>query len=235
MKNSTSIIPLLNLILVFIPLITVILIHIKWRMNVKTLVYASSRMIIQLIIVGYALIVIFNNINIFLSSGVLLMMLLVSAWISLRPIKQQRSRFFSDTLISIACGGLPVLALVILFVVKLKPWYAPRYLIPLAGMIFANSMNSVSLCAERFFSEKNAEKDYISARNAAYTTALLPLINSFFAVGLVSIPGMMTGQILAGASPLLAVRYQIMVMCMLLGACGISSAIFLTIIKKKIT
>ena len=108
-------------------------------------------------------------------------------------------------------------------------------MIPLAGMIFANGMNSVSLCAERFHSEINQGKTYFQARNIAYKTGLLPLINSFFAVGLVSIPGMMTGQILAGVSPLLAVRYQIMVMCMLLGSCGISSAIFLYLMKNEKT
>ena len=232
MKNSANFIPILNLMLVFIPLIAVIMIHIKWQLKTKTLVYASIRMIVQLITVGYALIVIFDNINIYISSGVLLMMLVVSAWISLRPLKKERGKIFPFAFISISGGAIPVLALVIGLVVQLKPWYSPRYLIPLAGMIFANSMNSVSLCAERFFSEKKSDKNYIDARNAAYKTALLPLINSFFAVGLVSIPGMMTGQILAGASPLLAVRYQIMVMCMLLGACGISSAIFLELMKK---
>ncbi|MCD6460146.1 ABC transporter permease [bacterium] len=233
MKDSANFIPIINLVLVFIPLTAVILIHLKWELNIKTLIYASSRMIIQLIFMGYALIIIFNNKNLFLSSFILTVMLLVSAWIALRPLNQHRSKLFSTALIAISSGAIPVLALIIGLVVQLKPWYAPRYLIPLAGMIFANAMNSVSLCAERFFSEKNSEKNYIEARNAAYKTALLPLINSFFAVGLVSIPGMMTGQILAGVSPLLAVRYQIMVMCMLLSASGISSAVFLELMKKK--
>jgi len=94
-------------------------------------------------------------------------------------------------------------------------------------------MNSVSLCAERFHSEREKGKSYSVARNMAYHTGLIPLLNSFFAVGLVSIPGMMTGQILSGVSPLLAVRYQILVMAMLLGACGISSAIYLLLLKEE--
>jgi len=108
----------------------------------------------------------------------------------------------------------------------------PRYLIPLAGMIFANCMNTVSLSAERFVAEVNNGKSYVQSRNTAYQAGLIPLMNSFFAVGLVSIPGMMTGQILSGISPLLAARYQIMVMCMLFGSCGIATAVFLTLIKK---
>ena len=66
----------------------------------------------------------------------------------------------------------------------------------------------------------------------ALRTALIPIINSLLAVGLVSLPGMMTGQILSGVSPLIAVRYQIMVMCMIFGSAGITSAIFLHLIKK---
>jgi len=68
-------------------------------------------------------------------------------------------------------------------------------------------------------------------RKSQTVASLIPITNSLFAVGLVSIPGMMTGQILSGASPLIAVRYQIMVMCMIYGASGVSSACFLTLVK----
>jgi len=88
------------------------------------------------------------------------------------------------------------------------------------------------LCAERFYSESMKGESYGRSRKAAYQAGLLPLLNSFFAVGLVSIPGMMTGQILAGLSPVFAVRYQIMIMCMLLGGSGISSAIYLFLQKS---
>ncbi len=116
----------------------------------------------------------------------------------------------------------------------LHPWYLPRYLIPLAGMIFANAMNSVSLAAERFEAEIKRDVDYDQARSIALRASLIPIINSLFAVGLVSLPGMMTGQILSGISPLIAVRYQIMVMCMIFGAAGISSACFLTLVKNRV-
>ncbi len=160
-------------------------------------------------------------------------MLIASSWIALRPLKRLRRQYYFKALVSIAMGGVPVLALVILGVIRLDPWYLPKYLIPLAGMIFANSMNSVSLCAERFHSGISEGKSFVQARNTAYQTALLPLMNSFFAVGIVSLPGMMTGQILAGVSPLIAVRYQIMVMCMLLGAAGISAAVYLILIDYE--
>lgn len=233
MTNSVYQIAAPNLFLLFIPIIIVTVIYITWSLRVKTLFYAIGRMIAQLIFVGYALVVIFNQKNVFVSSCVLIIMLLFASWIALRPIKKLRKYFYHKALISIFLGGIPVLALVIFGIIKLKPWYMPRYLIPLAGMVFANAMNSVSLCAERFHSERKEGRTYFVARNMAYQTGLIPLLNSFFAVGLVSIPGMMAGQILSGVSPLLAVRYQILVMAMLLGACGISSAIYLILLKKE--
>ena len=130
-------------------------------------------------------------------------------------------------------GGTTLL-LITQGVLHLHPWYLPRYLIPLAGMIFANAMNSVSLAAERFEAEIKRDVDYDQARNIALRASLIPIINSLFAVGLVSLPGMMTGQILSGISPLIAVRYQIMVMCMIFGAAGISSACFLTLVKNRV-
>ena len=118
-------------------------------------------------------------------------------------------------------------------VLNLYPWYLPEYFIPLAGMIFANAMNSVSLAADRLEAETKRNMEYNQARNIAFRSALIPITNSLFAVGLVSIPGMMTGQILSGVSPLIAARYQIMVMCMIYGAAGISSACFLTLAKPN--
>ncbi len=99
-------------------------------------------------------------------------------------------------------------------------------------MIFANAMNSVSLAAERLEAELERETAYDQARNIAFRASLIPITNSLFAVGLVALPGMMTGQILSGVSPLIAARYQIMVMCMVFGSAGISSALFLTLVRR---
>ena len=99
-------------------------------------------------------------------------------------------------------------------------------------MIFANAMNAVSISAERFESEISRDHSYLNARAASYKAALIPIVNALFAVGLVSLPGMMTGQILSGIDPLIAVRYQIMVMLMILGSAGISVAIYLILLKK---
>ncbi len=135
---------------------------------------------------------------------------------------------------AIFISGGAILILVTQGVLGLQPWYLPSYMIPLAGMIFANAMNSVSIAGERLEAELKRDVPYLQARNIALKAALIPITNSLFAVGLVSIPGMMTGQILSGVSPFVAARYQIMVMCMVYGSAGISSAIFLILIKSDI-
>ena len=117
-------------------------------------------------------------------------------------------------------------------VVQIEPWYLPRYMIPLAGMVFANAMTAVSLAAERLNSELGHGQAWPEARLAAYNAAMIPVINSLFAVGLVSLPGMMTGQILSGVSPLIAARYQVVVMCMIFASAGISTAIFLALCRR---
>ncbi|MCA9404561.1 MAG: ABC transporter permease [Candidatus Omnitrophica bacterium] len=232
MSDSATFIPLANLLIIFIPVLVVMGIYGYWALPVRTLCYASGRMVSQLLLVGYVLLFLFRQESPAVATGVLIMMLLVSSWIALRPLKKLRRRLFGKALVAICGGGMPVLALVIFGVVRLDPWYMPRYLIPLAGMIFASAMNCVSLCAERYQAEAGAGKTHPEARSVAYQAALIPLLNSFFAVGLVSIPGMMTGQILSGVSPLLAVRYQMMVMCMLLGASGVAAALYLILIKR---
>ena len=128
---------------------------------------------------------------------------------------------------SIGLGGVTTLALVTQAVLAVDVWHEASVVIPLAGMIFATSMNTVSLAAERFRAETRREIGYADARQIALRSALIPQINSLFAVGLVAFPGMMTGQILSGVPPLVAVRYQIMVMAMLFGAAGVSAACFL--------
>ena len=95
-------------------------------------------------------------------------------------------------------------------------------------------MNSVSLAAERFETEMARGSSYIEARNTALKTALIPITNSLFAVGLVSLPGMMTGQILSGVPPLVAVRYQIMVMCMLFASAGLTAGCYLHLLRHRL-
>jgi putative ABC transport system permease protein len=190
-------------------------------------------MFIQLILIGFVLTFIFNTQNLYFISLILFVMLISASWIALTPIGKERKTYLSKALFSLSTVGLSVLALIIFVIIKPDPWYKPAYLIPLTGMIFSNSMNVMSVAAERFIKEMREDKAYEIARNDALKAAMIPLTNSFFAVGLVSLPGMMTGQILAGADPLIAVRYQILVMTSLYGAAGLSTSLFLFNLRPK--
>ncbi|MEA2018732.1 MAG: ABC transporter permease [Campylobacterota bacterium] len=224
---------LLDLIWIFIPILFVYYIYYKWNDDKSTIPYSLSRMFLQLILIGYVLTYIFNTKEFLYIIFILSIMLIVASFIAMRPVAKRSTDLYFISFISISIGGIITLGFVVGAILDLEVWYEPRYIIPLAGMIFANSMNSVSVAAERFESEYLRDKNYKTARSKAYKAALIPNINSLFAVGLVSIPGMMTGQILAGISPLIAVKYQIMVMCMIISSSGISTAVYLKIIKRK--
>ncbi|TQV73940.1 ABC transporter permease [Aliikangiella marina] len=234
MSETIQTISLTNLAIAFIPVVIVIGILVKWSLDAKNAVYAVSRMLGQLLLVGYVLAFIFDSDSGWLIFGILVVMVFASSWIALGVIKTDRMAFFGYSLMAILLGGGLVLIVITQGVVKLDPWYLPRYMIPLAGMIFANAMNSVSLVAERVSAELSRGEPYANARNIAFSASLIPITNSLLAVGLVSLPGMMTGQILSGVSPLIAARYQIMVMCMIYGSSGIASALFLVFAKQQL-
>jgi putative ABC transport system permease protein len=234
MNPSIYNISFLDLIWVFIPVFIVIAIFLRWSMGIQSMLHGFVRMFVQLVLIGYALTFIFNADQPMIIIGILCIMLGAAGMIALRPVRVKRRSLYLKAVAAISLGGILTLVIVTQAVISLEPWYEPRYVIPLAGMIFANSMNAVSLGAERFESEFEREKDYFKARASALKTALIPITNSLFAVGIVSLPGMMTGQILSGVSPLIAARYQIMVMCMVFGSAGISSALYLLFLKKEI-
>jgi putative ABC transport system permease protein len=117
----------------------------------------------------------------------------------------------------------------------LPRWFEPSFVVPLAGMIFANTINTVSLAAERFESERREGMDVALARGTALDPALIPQINGLLAVDLVLPPGMMTGQILSGVEPLVAVRHQIIVMCMVFGAGDLGATVYLALAPRGAT
>ena len=233
MAEPPQLIELGSLLIAFLPAIAVLLILYSWTRDGPESVYALTRMLGQLLVVGYFLSFIFESESSLVVLLVLLLMVLVSSWIALRTVKLQRRVLFLSAAGAILFGGGISLAVSTQLVLRLEPFYAARYLVPLAGMAFANAMNSVSICAERFQSEMESGHDQRQARAIALKAALIPITNSLFAVGLVSFPGMMTGQILAGVDPLIAARYQIMVMCMLFSSAGLSAAAFLYLLASR--
>jgi putative ABC transport system permease protein len=224
-----------GLLIAVLPVAIVIGIMFRWSAGAPTAIYATFRMLGQLLLIGYVLIYVFESDEPVFIVAVLLMMLLVASWIAIRPLKDKRAQTYINSLLAISVGGILTLALVSQAVIGVEPWFSPRYIVPLAGMIFAGAMNAVSLSAERLQSERERGVSYVEARRIAFQASLIPITNSLFAVGLVSLPGMMTGQILSGVSPLIAAKYQIVVMTMLFGASGISAALYLVLANRSST
>jgi putative ABC transport system permease protein len=225
-------IPFVNLLYLLIPLVFVWYFYNAWTGDKKDIIYSTFRMIIQLLIIGYVLLYLFEEKNSLIGFFIILFMALVSAFITLRNTKDKSKKHYLIIFFAIMISGVIHLFLIINFVLDLEDFYTPRFVIPIAGMIFANTMNAISLAVERFEQESTRE-DFITARKIAFKAAMIPQINSLLAVGLVAIPGMMTGQILSGIDPLIAVRYQILIMSMTLSTAGISVIIYFLLKQRQ--
>lgn len=218
----------------------------RWRQLdlERGFIVGAIRAVVQLIAVGYILVYIFAADQWWLVLLALTVMLLSATQAATRrargnkPTRDDRTLLWRISGTSMLLGSGLTLAFVTQIVLRVDPWYEPQYLIPLFGMIVGNAMNATALAAERLASELQAHRGQVEAYLAlgasperaaaeperrALTAALIPTINGLMTVGLVSLPGMMTGQILAGVSPLLAIRYQIVVMFMLAGATALTA------------
>lgn len=198
----------------------------------------SARAFVQLVAVGYVLVYLFAARSWWLVLLALAVMLVSATTTATRRRRgaripgERRALWQISGTAMLLSSGL-TLAFVTQVVLRVEPWYEPRYIIPLFGMIVGNAMNGAALAAERLASEMEARRGEVEAYLAlgasparasadpmrrAMVAALIPSVNGLMTVGLVQLPGMMTGQILAGQSPLLAVRYQVLVAFMLAGA-----------------
>jgi len=201
-----------RLALSFIPVAIVVVLMWRWHLGLGRSFHAIARMLLQLTLIGYVLIYIFQAESGLIICGVLAVMLVAASWVALNTVDLRKTTLFPASLVSVLLGGGTTLLLI---------------------THFAASMTNISLAVERLHAELENGRTFERARDIAFRASMIPVINSFFAVGLISLPGMMTGQILSGVSPLVAVRYQIMVMCMIFGAAGLSTVCFLTLIRKR--
>lgn len=208
----------------------------------KDLFWSGLRMFIQLLVVGYVLHLIFA---LEAALPVLLIMIVMIGFavqtIGAR-VKKKMPHFYRivGTALLFGCGGMTFFFCSL--VIGLEPWYDPRYLIPLSGMIIGNSMTGASLAVERLAAEFRERRDEIetalclggsmqivseTAVSSAFRAAMIPSVNAMAAMGLVFLPGMMTGQILSGTEPLIAVKYQIAIMCVITGSVSLTTFLIL--------
>lgn len=215
----------------------------------KPLLWGTLRTFVQLTMVGYALTFIFNLNNLWLTIVIVTMMCLVAAKTATKRIPSAPDYPFTLSFLSLLASTYLVGSIVTGLIISPDPWYTPRIVIPIFGMILGNSMNGIALSLERLYSEARARSGEIEAMltfgatpweaiqpsvRESIRAGMTPTINSLMVVGLVSLPGMMTGQILGGADPREAVRYQIVVMLMITAAVAIGCLLLVVFSYKKL-
>lgn len=195
---------------------------------------ASVRMTIQLVAVGFVLEYVFANQNPFYSLLILLIMEAFAIYNIYGRVNAQISKKLKAIIAgSMFLGTSISIFFFVLAVVGIDPWFRADYFIPLSGMLIGNSMTGISLGINHLINGFRDNKDLIEnylmlgaepetaakeISNRAFYNAILPTINSMMGMGIVFLPGMMTGQILAGASPIIAIKYQIAIMMGILGS-----------------
>jgi putative ABC transport system permease protein len=194
------------------------------------LIFAAGRSLIQLLVVGYIIAAIFALNNPWAVFLILSIMISIAAIVANKRIAPKQSNLLPIVWGSIFVSSCLTVAYAIILMINPTPWYSPQYLIPLTGMLLGNAMNSASLAGERLSSliEQNyrevethlslgaTPKQAINTyQKEAIRVSLIPTMNQMMVVGMVSLPGMFTGQVLAGADPLDAASYQILILFMI--------------------
>jgi putative ABC transport system permease protein len=213
-------------------------VSIRMRLGLgRSILTAALRTTVQLLLVGLVLKAIFSYVHPLL----LLAMALVMLGVAAREVMQRQHRRFSGWwgfgtgAVSMLISSFSVAILALVVMVGVEPWYAPQYAIPLLGMLLGNTMNGVALGLDRLTATAWREARVIEARlllgqtgpeavrdilKESIRAGLIPVVNAMAVAGLVSLPGMMTGQILAGSPPLEAVKYQILIMFLITTGTG---------------
>ena len=213
--------------LIYLLLIIVLIIMKKSKVNqTKLLLVASLRMTVQLVIVGYILQYVFSNPKPIFTIIFLIIMIVFSIDRVIKSKKDLNHNFKIAIGASLTFSGLFILVFFVTVVVG-KSIFNPQYTIPLAGMIIGNSMTGVNIAIKTFMDDIGNEKNKINTllnlgvepkdilkpfANNALETALIPTMNSMLGMGIIFLPGMMTGQMLSGTLPTTAIMYQIAIM-----------------------
>jgi putative ABC transport system permease protein len=193
----------------------------------RRLLLAAVRTTGQLLLVGLVLQWVFSISRWYVVLALMLAMTLIAGLSAVRRTEHRHPGIWLNATISMWASSWFVAAIALLAIVQVRPWYTPQYAIPLLGMILGNTLNGVSLGLDRLAAELTTHRDRVEVLLAlggsrweaasesiqnAVRTGMIPILNSMMVAGLVSLPGMMTGQLLAGVEPVQAVKYQVVIM-----------------------
>lgn len=221
-------------------LLVLIIAFLSWRMQLRlerSLLIAGIRTIVQLLLIGMVLKALFSHVHILWVSGLALFMVSMAGY---EVWSRQQRRFSTVWGYGIGVGALflssvSIVIFALWVLIQVEPWYSPQYSIPLLGMLLGNTMNGVALGLNQLTQSAYQQRREIEAqlmlgrtsqqamrqvRREAIRTGMIPIVNAMAAAGVVSLPGMMTGQILAGVSPVEAVKYQILIMFLIAAGTG---------------
>ncbi len=226
--------------LILAALLVLILAWSSWRLHLgveKQMLIAALRTTVQLLLIGLVLKALFEFAHL---GWVALLSALMLAVAGREVMARQQRRFagiwgYGLGTVSMFVSSFAVTVLALLVMVGPQPWWMPQYAIPLLGMLLGNTMNGIALALDRLTQQAWQQRRAIegqlllgyswteainSVRRESMRAGMIPIINAMAAAGVVSLPGMMTGQILAGAAPVEAVKYQILIMFLIAAGTG---------------
>lgn len=208
----------------------------------KDILFSALRMTVQLSITGFILVQVFKNPSPLLTLIIITVMEAFAVNNAVQRCHVQKApKIIRLIALSLVSGTLASILYFLFVVVQVDPWYDPQYFIPLSGMLIGNSMTGITLGINALINGTMDKKDQIEGAlmlgatpkqatrelmDQAFEQAILPTVNSMLGIGIVFLPGMMTGQILSGTSPLTAIRYQIAIMLGILGSVALSVTLF---------
>jgi len=228
------------------------LLSIRLRSNIsQQLIIAATRTAVQLTLIGLVLKALFANANL----GWVMLMALIMLLVAGREVMARQERRFKGWLgyavgtFSMFLSSFAVTVFALVVILGEDPWYTPQYAIPLLGMLLGNTMTGIAIAMDRLTHTAWEQRAVIEARlmlgerwdqaisdyrRQAIRSGMIPIINAMAAAGIVSLPGMMTGQILAGAAPVEAVKYQILIMFLISAGTGLGTLAAVSIGSKQL-
>lgn len=215
----------------------------------RKLALASIRTIVQLLLVGYVLSWVFQIDQPWILFGVLLLMIAAAGRAAVARSARTFRGAYLRAFATLVLTGCTTTFVVTSLVIGVEPWYRPQYVIPLLGMVLGNGLTGISLCLDQMLeslSDGRADIEmelslgasrWEAARGPladAVRRGMIPILNAMAVVGIVSLPGMMTGQILQGADPLAAVKYQIVVMFMIAAGTSLGCMLIALLVYRRL-
>ncbi|WMJ24069.1 iron export ABC transporter permease subunit FetB [Paludicola sp. MB14-C6] len=246
MNNTVMDLSIFNLAIAYV-FVLVLLFIFKARgiKREKLILIATTRMTIQLTIMGYILMYVFQNPSWWLTIIMLTIMISFAIYNVYKRVKSEMSKPLKQLVaLSMVFGYLVTVGIFLFLVLRITPWFKPQYIIPISGMIIGNAMTGISLGANKLCSGMRDKRELIENSlmlgatpaaatrdivNDAFDSAILPTMNNMLTMGIVSLPGMMTGQILSGTFPITAIKYQIGIMLAILGCTALTVVVFVTL------